>query len=315
MILKKYFLIFALLISYSSAQEKNLTSAYDFLKLESSSRAASLGGSFVTFINDPNTIFYNPASISYSEGKQASFGFLKHLLDVNSLYASYTQQLDMLDGYVGAGIQYMGYGDFDQMDEAGNLIGSFSVKDIALLLSYARKSEDNFSYGANIKLIYSSIENYSSVGLGFDVGVLYRIPDQMINIGGCISNMGTQLSTYNGTRESFPLEMKVGISKTLEHLPLNININFHNLLDSYSNLFDRLKAFSIGGEFTLSKNLKFRVGYNNSRRTNSTIESSSGLAGFSLGLGLNIEKYIFDYSFSSYGKIGGLHRINLSTNF
>ena len=74
------------------------TSLYEFLRNESSSRAAGLGGSFVSFANDPNVIFYNPAGLATVDLRMASFGFLKHLMDVNAGYASYVQQLDILNG-------------------------------------------------------------------------------------------------------------------------------------------------------------------------------------------------------------------------
>ena len=290
------------------------TSLYEFLRNESSSRAAGLGGSFVSFANDPNVIFYNPAGLATVDLRMASFGFLKHLMDVNAGYASYVQQLDFLDGYVGVGIQYYNYGGFEELNETGEKIGDFNAGDFALSVGYARKTETNFYYGLNLKLIYSSIASMSSAALAGDIGVFYSIPSDEINIGLSIQNFGVGLKTYNGLSEDLPLDIKIGISKKLEHLPLNINLNFHNLNFSYNDFIERFKAFSVGGEFTLSQYFKLRVGYNNLRRLDLKLGASSGMAGFSLGLGAEINKYLFDYSFTSYGAIGGLHRINLTTS-
>jgi hypothetical protein len=309
------FVFFLLIIDISFSQNNKTTSVFEFLRNESSSRAAALGGSFVCFAGDPNVIFYNPAAISSFDNKKASVGFLKHLLDVNGGYASYVQYLDILEGWFGGGIQYLNYGNFDQTDNFGNKIGEFSAGDFALILGYARKNIDNLSYGANIKIIYSSISDYSSMALAGDFGVFYSIPEQMINIGASILSLGSQVSTYSNLTENLPLDIKIGISKTLEHLPLNINLNFHRLNFSYDNFFERFKAFSLGGEFTLSEYIKFRIGYNNERRLDLKLGTSAGLAGFSLGLGILIGDYNFDYALSSYGKIGELHRINITTSF
>jgi hypothetical protein len=291
------------------------TSAYEFLRNESSSRAAGLGGSFVCFADDPNIIFYNPAGIATINNKTASFGFLKHLMDVNGGYASYAQQLDLLDGWIGVGLQYINYGEFDALDDVGEKTGTFGAGDFAMSFGYARKTDNNISYGANIKVIYSSIADNSSVALAGDVGLFYTMPEQMVNMGVSVLNIGSQVQSYAGYNENLPLDIKIGVSKKLEHLPLNINLNFHHLNFSYDNFIDRLKAFSIGGEFTLSQYVQLRLGYNNERRQDLELGSSAGLAGFSIGLGALINKYHFDYAFSSYGNVGALHRINVSTSF
>jgi hypothetical protein len=313
----KYILkILLLLISISTAvfsQSGKMTSVYEFLRNESSSRSAAMGGSFVAFSGDPDIIFYNPAGISScADKKMVSFGFLKHMLDVNGGYASYVQYLDELDGWIGSGIQYLNYGSFDENDEVGNTIGSFGAGEFALNLGYSHKNKDNLSYGGDLKLIYSSIASYSSFALAGDFGVFYEIPENMLSIGASVLSLGSQLKNYSGINEDLPLDVKVGISKSVEHLPLNINLNFHHLNQSYDNFFDRLKAFSIGGEFILSKYIKFRFGYNNERRTSLKLANSYGLSGFSFGLGVLIKKYNFDYAYSSYGNIDGLHRVNIS---
>jgi long-subunit fatty acid transport protein len=303
-----------ILSSAMFAEVGGKTSLYEFLRNESSSRAAGLGGSFVSFANDPNIIFYNPAGLATLNFKMASFGFLKHLMDVNAGYLSYVQQLDILDGYIGMGIQYYNYGGFEELNEVGEKIGDFNAGDLALSVGYATKTETNFYYGINLKLIYSSIATISSAALAGDVGFFYSIPSEEVNIGLSIQNFGVELKTYDGLSEDLPLDVKIGISKKLEHLPLNINLNFHHLNFSYNDFVERFKAFSVGGEFTLSQYFKLRVGYNNLRRLDLKLGFSSGMAGLSLGVGAQINKYLFDYAFTSYGAIGGLHRINLTTS-
>ena len=92
-------------------------------------------------------------------------------------------------------------------------------------------------------------------------------------------------------------------------------MNFHKLNESAGKLSDRFRAFTVGGEFTLSRVLQLRFGYNNEQRKDLQIESTSGLAGFSAGVGILISDYRVDYALSSLGKIGSLHRISLGTNF
>ena len=71
---------------------------------------------------------------------------------------------------------------------------------------------------------------------------------------------------------------------------------------------------TVGAEFTLSKVLKLRLGYDNERRSEFKIGSTAGIAGFNAGLGVKISDYQFDYGYSSLGLVGGLHRIGISTS-
>jgi hypothetical protein len=127
-------------------------------------------------------------------------------------------------------------------------------------------------------------------------------------------NVGTQLSSYYDEKEELPLDIIVGISKKLEHLPLRLSLDFHKLNTDREDFVKRFKAFSVGAEFTLSKVLRLRFGFDNEKRSDLKIGTSSGIAGLNAGLGAIISNYTFDYGFSSLGAIGALHRVTVSTN-
>ena len=100
----------------------------------------------------------------------------------------------------------------------------------------------------------------------------------------------------------------------MEYLPLRLSLDFHRLNEQRDNFTQKFKAFTIGAEFTLSKVLRLRFGYDNEKRSELKIGSFAGIAGFNAGLGALISNYRFDYGFSSLGPIGELHRISVSTN-
>jgi hypothetical protein len=295
----------------SFAQQQN---TYDFLKLNVDARSSSMAGSFVSVENDVNTIFYNPAGLATLEKKQASVGFFKYLMDINSGNASYSQKYKDI-GYIGAGIRYINYGTFDKYDENFQNIGTFGASDIALSLGYANIYKENFKYGANAKFIYSSYDVYNSVGIALDLGALYSFPEQRMNFGVSILNLGTQVKKYGSTGETLPLDIRIGMTKTLEHLPLTVNIGFANLANSYDKFFERFKNIIVGGEFILSDYVLLRLGYNNAERLNFKTGTNLGIGGFSAGLGIKFtDQYKLDYSFNSLGNIGSAHRFNIGFN-
>ena len=271
-----------------------------------------MGGTFVSNHDDPNVIFYNPAGINLLSEDPISFSFVKHLLDINLASLSYSTEFEDI-GRFGGAVKYINYGTFTQADEFGNREGEFGAGEVAFILGYANSLDSNFNYGIDIKYIYSKIADRNSSGLGFDIGLNYFIPEADFCIGFAAMNIGTQLSSYYEEKEELPLDISIGVSKKLEHLPLRLSLDFHKLNADREDFIDRFKAFSLGAEFTLSKVLRLRFGYDNEKRSDLKIGTSAGIAGFNAGLGAIISDYNFDYGFSSLGAIGALHRVTVST--
>lgn len=313
MILKKVSLSL-LFVLFASQVYAGSNSTFDFLRNDVSARASALGGSFLLASNDPNAIFYNPSRITTVTTRQISFGYFKHLLDINSGHLSYAQELSGF-GYIGGGIVYTNYGEFVKRNEFGVELGKFTANEIAMSVGYANQLAENLTYGASLKLIYSSIEKYKSTAVAFDWGVTYVISPDKFQVGASLLNLGTQLDPYMNTKESLPTDLKVGASVKPEHLPLVVNFSFNKLIEKQNNFMSRFKAFSIGGEFTVTQNIQFRFGYNNEKRTDLKIGKSAGLAGFSLGGGFVYNEYKVDYAFNSMGKISGFHRISIGIVF
>lgn len=287
-----------------------VTSTYNFLRLDVGARAAALAGSFSTSANDAYSMFYNPAAISTISNTKGRAGFHKYLLDINGGNIAYNQKIGT-SGYFGAGITYMNYGSFEKFDEQSVSTGTFSANDIAFLVGYSNIYDSRFHYGANLKFIYSNIGEFSSTGVAVDLGAQYIIPSTMWNIGVSLLNLGTQMSKYGSQSEDLPLDLRAGVSKRLEHLPLRIYFEFDDLA-AEGDLMSRFENISVGGEFELSKNVDLRIGYNNGHRQDLETGSSLGIAGFSAGLGVKfIENYSFDYSFNSMGNVGATHRIDV----
>ena len=285
---------------------------FNFLRLDHSPRAAALAGSFVANNDDPNVMFYNPAGISLLQEKPISFSYLFHLLDINSASVSYSQKFEGI-GRFAAGIQYINYGTFDAATVDGIKTGEFGAGELAMLVGYSNELDHNFFYGANVKFIYSSIADRSSMGLAVDLGLHYTIPEERWNFGFSILNLGSQITQYYNTTEDLPLDIRFGFSKTLAHLPFTFFASLNKLNKEYDSFGDRFQQFTFGGEFKISKVIKLRFGYDNEKRKEYKIGGTSGVAGFNLGLGVLVSNYNFDYAFSSMGSIGALHRIGIST--
>ncbi|MCB0750033.1 MAG: type IX secretion system protein PorQ [Ignavibacteriae bacterium] len=285
---------------------------FNFLKLDQSPRAAALAGSFVSNNDDPNVIFYNPAGLSYLTESPISFSFVKHLLDINSAAVAYSQEFEGI-GRFGTAIQYINYGTFTEANVDGVKTGEFGAGEFAALVGYSNSLDKNFYYGVNVKFIFSGIADRSSVGFAADLGLHYSIPEERWNFGFSVLNLGSQVTQYYSYQEKLPLDVRFGFSKTLKNLPFTFFASLNKLNESYDSFGKRFQQFTFGGEFKMSKVVRLRFGYDNEKRKELKMGGTAGLAGFNLGLGFLISDYNFDYSFSSMGEIGSLHRIGIST--
>jgi hypothetical protein len=303
--------VFALTLLFSSALTAQ---TYDFLRLDTSPRAAALAGSYVATGDDPNIIFYNPAGINLLKGTPVSFSFVKYIMDINAASLSASTEISGI-GRFAAGIDYINYGTFTRADEVGNDLGTFGAGEMAMLVGYGNQLDENFYYGANVKFIFSSIAGVSSSGIAADLGLFYTIPDQRWNFGFSVLNAGRQIKSYYSVLESLPLDVRLGFSKEFAKIPFRLFWSFNQMNDTQNSILAHFKQITFGGEFKVGQSLRLRFGYDNTKRNDLQVGTSAGLTGISVGVGFLIKNYNVDYSLSSIGSVGALHRIGISTNF
>lgn len=299
---------------------------YDFLNLNPSARIVSLGGINVSTIDDDiHLAAQNPALMTDTMHNVAGISFVNYLADIGYGYAGYSQTFEGI-GSFHTGIQYVNYGDLQGADEFGNLTSEFSAGDLVWIVGYAN-SVRALRYGANFKFIQSRLApGFSSVGVALDLGASYQSKGGLFSAGVVARNIGVQLSTYSSgaDREPLPFEIALGISNKLKYMPLRFSITATNLdvldliiedpnavpetdlsgnvIEDDNEFVDNLfRHFVFSGEFLLGKALRLRGGYNHLRRQELKLEDRPGLTGFSIGAGIRVNRFSFDYGFASYG--------------
>ncbi|MBM4165554.1 MAG: PorV/PorQ family protein [Ignavibacteria bacterium] len=305
---RKFFPFLIQLFFLSAILPANENPTFRFLRNDVGARAAALGGGLLTTADEINAMFYNPATLATLSHSRASFGYNSLLLDVSEGHASYGLDIPEF-GYLGAGILFTNYGSFTRTNNSGTQLDEFSALDIAFISGIATKLEHqlpfggNFFVGGNVKIISSSIADYSSSAFAIDAGLLYQFSNKRTAMAFSILNVGTQLSSFINTREPLPLDVKFAFTHRPERLPVNLHLTFFRL-NHEGNISDKLRAFSVGGEFKIGPYLRARLGYNNLKRQELKLSSGVGLAGFSLGTGIVYENFTFDFGTLMYGVMG-----------
>ncbi len=314
-----YVLAFLLPVGSAIAQVGQPTT-FSFLRLEPSAASASLGGSVVAVPNDDvSTFLYNPARLQSDMSGTLSLTYLNHLSDINSGLAAYVYASEKLNTTFAGAIRYMSWGSIEGADELGQSTGEFGAANLALTVSAARLYNARTSYGASVHLIRSDIDSFGATALAFDLGGSYSMDDSGLTVAASLSNAGVTVSSLGDTTDELPIDLRIGASKQLLHLPLLLTATFYNLTDfektnaAASRLDDVLHHLVVGGEFQFGSSFKARVGYNHRRHDELKTKTRLDFAGFSMGVGIAVRKIRVDYARSSWSENGSLNQFTVST--
>lgn len=314
-------------------------SVYQFLNLVTSPRQAALGGKVLTiYDNDVNQAHFNPATINAEMDNHLALNYGNYFGEVTYGTAAYAYTYDRHIQTFHAGVNYVNYGKFDGYDENGQQTSSFTGSDLALSFGYSYNVPfTEFYFGANAKLISSTLESYNSLGAAVDFGALFIDTRNDVNWALVVRNVGTQITTYAGTREKLPLEILVGVSQEVENVPLRWHLTLENLQQwnvAFSNpnraigdidggstpekvgfFNNALRHVVFGAELFPTKGFNIRLGYNFRRAEELRILEQRNFSGLSLGFGLKMGKLKFNYSYSRYTLAANTSLFGLTIDF
>lgn len=322
--LRKITSFFCLLIAALSFAQVGGETTYQFLNLISSPRQAALGGKVFTNVDyDVTQALFNPATINTDMDNQLAVNYTSYLAGIGYGTAAYAYTIDRHTQTIHAGMTYINYGSFDGYDEQGNSTGTFTGNEAALSLGYATQvGFSDFYFGGNLKLITSKLEQYNSIGVAFDLGMMYINTDLDFNAALVIRNLGTQITTYAGLHEPIPFEVAFGMSQRLEHVPIRWHVTFENLQkwpiskpnparttsDLSGNQSDEKIGFLgqvirhtiLAAEIFPEGGFNIRLGYNFRRAEELRIIDQRNFSGLSAGFSIKLNKMRFSYAHAKY---------------
>ncbi len=309
--------------------------AYQFLQMPTSPKQAALGGTNVTITgNEVNQVLYNPAALNDEMNNMLAVNFGRYYGDISLGSAAYAHKFRN-GRNVHVGVTFLNYGSMEGYDENGVATGTFSGNDIAVSVGYAHPFQDtNFSVGANIKAISSTLESYNSFAVAADIGGLYNDEETGWTVGLTFKNLGGQLSSYEDTRESLPFRTVLGFSKLLENVPIRWHLTLDNLqkwdisfsnpnrsqVDLENNVTEEKVTFGnnlmrhivLGVELFPEKNFNIRLGYNFKNGEEMKLIEQRHFAGFTAGFGLKMKRFRIEYAYNRFTLAGNTNLFGLS---
>jgi hypothetical protein len=314
------------------AQTLGGNAVFNFLQTPSSTTISALGGANVSAVaEEVSHAVYNPALLTPELHAQANFLFSSLPGGIKSFSGTTAFDAPKWATTFAGQIRFIDYGTIAQTDAAGNTYGNFHPTDFVVQLSAARNYLDRWRYGVNLKFIESNYQLYTSSGIALDLGIHYADSSNGIFAGALVTNLGGQLKTYDGTAESLPFDLQVGITKKLLQAPLGFsitawhvnrfNILYNDTVLNASNGWTTSASFAsklfdhvlLAMHIYVNKTLEGDIGYNHLRRTELNIGTAgNGLNGFSAGLRAKFSKMQVMYAVSAYQRNIVYHQLGIT---
>ena len=316
--MKKYILL-VILISFDGVLADGFKKyAGEFLYNGVGSRALAMGSAFVAVANDVTAGYWNPAGLVDAPGFQMQFMHARQF--VSSIQYDYLAGSINMESNTAYGLSLIRLGVNYIKDTRNALrgetiaegldpsrISQFNTADYVFYLSYAKRLNEKFSYGANVKLLYRDYALESALGIGFDAAARYRLSDRL-TMGLIFRDVTTTMMAWTtGEKEFITPALRPGLAYRFDfdkiglyvQPAVDLNILFESRAAATQMHLGPLSLDSFWGLEVGFKNITFlRFGYDDLNR-------------ISAGIGLSITRLAVDYSYTNYDReLGNIHRIS-----
>ncbi len=316
-------------------------------------RALGMGSAFVAVADDASATFWNPAGLLDVPGRQLLIMHSERFGDlIDRDFGSYVHPLGGAEGAESAfavSVIHLALDDIpfteglvDQLDTDGDgVLGAGEAaqildpiyfdqiqyetdRELALMVSYARRFDD-WQLGGNVKLIRQSVGDYSSFGIGVDLGALRRDWWRGLDVGVKLQDAtSTYLSWDTGRNETIAPVLVPGASYDWSFPDWRLDVEAAGALeihfDGRGNSVDQFGYQEWGGFFEdVSSNLFLGLETSFSDRAHLRFGSHGGFESEDLTFGAGIELGQFRVDYARAGDVLDIdqntHRVSLSVDF
>lgn len=253
-------------------------------------RSSALGGSNSAIIRGLEAQFVNVAGLSFTSKTELVFAHSRWLagsgIGINAFGVA--QNLGKTRGVIGISVTALNSGPIQQttVNQPEGTGSTYSVSNLNIAVSYARKFSDKISGGITIRIIDQAISNVNAAGVCLDAGIMYtttlgqkrELNKDNLHFGICLKNIGPRLAASGDgltTQFTSPIhgsQVSVQQRSAEYELPalMNIGVGYiyrftkkHSLDASFNfttNSFTR-DQFMLGLEYNFNNMLMIRGAY------------------------------------------------------
>ena len=285
-------------ICFAGIDEDAGTYGYKFLNVPYGPVALSLAGRGVYSSVNPSAFILQPASSCINDQRLLGITHNMWLADTqaNMISYSYARKID----HFGIAIRNLDYGDIENRDDMGILIGNYHPIDIDATGNYARRLSPTFYTGVNLGILYQKLDTASSLALHTDLGLCYLPPVTNTKLSLAVRNLGVANKTDDERVKlptCFEMDINKGFTIADQHIFLGGSV--------IQTLDEDLKG-SINLEGNIFQILSIRGGY---------------LVGydaqdFSAGFGVKYKNISVDYGYGAFNsELNDVHSFGVTYRF
>jgi hypothetical protein len=177
---------------------KTGTTVGQFLLIEPSARIAAMGNVGVAVSDGIQSVYYNPGALGRFNERTVQLTHSEWFAGIDYDYAAIAIPISNHGNLFGS-VTALNSGEIDVRTVAQPLgTGErYTVSDVALSVGFGRAFSDRFAAGAQINYINETIWHTSLKAMTLNVGGVYRLTEQGLQLGSSITNYGAS-ATFKG---------------------------------------------------------------------------------------------------------------------
>ena len=285
-------------------------------------RAMALGGAYVSVVNDPYALYWNPAALENVQ--RVGFGIYHTNLPMSTDYNYFSFIYPTLSfGTFSAGILRLSTGDIQLTEDDAAIIGEASSSRSLFLFGYGFRPFKWFYLGTSFKVERTSLPNYEGNGnfsesaLGADMGMMFK-PDveqgflRNFAVGFNIQNFLQRQQRVIEELDKTPRNFLFGLSKGIGSDQGSSHLLVAYQVDINGNGGHVPTFHHLGLEYDFNRSLFLRLGYD--YRGEQADDASGGKLTYGMGVSLFGVQLDYSYWTPRYDVLSNSHRISLVYN-
>jgi len=255
-----------------------------FLKISPSAHITSLGGGATAYTEGPSGIWSNPALAVLVDERSVQFTHIEWIEGINQEFAAFSTKSQI--GHFGLAVNLFDSGDIELRNQypSSEPDGIYSIKNVALSLTYAVKLTNDIALGVTAKKLYEKVSTENADGYAVDFGINVETPIKGISVACTARNYG-RMGILRNDRTKLPSDVCLGALYRCI-LPA-VEQSFVVVGDL---IFPRygVSGVRLGMEVEPFHNFLVRIGYRN----------DSDIQDVSYGIGVLYQAFVIDVSYT-----------------
>ena len=332
-----YSLFLSLFISFGlsnnpDAVSRVATSAANWLKIETGTKAIGMAGAYTSMPGGLSGVPYNPSSVTFVKNQEGFFSTTKYFADISHNVLGYASNMSGVD-FASAHIFFLDSGAMDVTTEdfPEGTGETFHFTGLCLRGTYGRIITNRLRIGFTGKYIRESIYTTYMESFAVDIGSHFDTGLWGFKLGMSISNLGPEVK-FEGEGLEFACEGETP-SNVCERvtesfiLPLTFRLGVsNNIMGPESSFFKSNKHSVVIAldainpiDYTLNSAVGLEYSYNDMFYLRGGTHVGHDTADLSLGAGMEFDisnyRFSMDYAFVNYGILDYTHQFGLNFEF